>query len=129
MGLTAVLAMLTARGVDGGGAARVGSWISPVSLEKRQSGGAARHTAMAARGRGVDRDGVMAAIVLFANGVAAVVDAAGADLGGGMDGDEGPTTGGMPAKATGTQLEGPAMFGHGGGMAPPLDRDSRTPVL
>jgi hypothetical protein len=31
-----------------------------------------------------------------------------------VDGDEGPTTGGMAAKATGIQLDAPAMSGHGG---------------
>ena len=123
VGLTTWSAMLTAGGVDGGGeggAAMAGSWISPASLEKRRSGGAARRTAMVASGRGVADpfgNGVTAAL---ADPVADGVDEAGAALGGGVDEDEGPATGGMAAKATGIQLDAPAMSDHGGwyGAAP-----------
>ena len=117
VGLPATSAMLTAGGLDGGGGggvARAGAWISTASLEKRRSGGAARRAAMVASGRGVADpfgNGVAAAL---ADPVVGGVDEAGAALGGGVDGDEGPTTGGMAAKATGIQLDAPAMSGHGG---------------
>ena len=52
----------------------------------------------------------------FCNGVAAALadPVAGAVVGGGVDGDEGPATGGMAAKATGIQLDAPDTSGHGG---------------
>jgi len=142
VGLTAWSAMFTAGGVDGGGgggACRAGSTISPASLEKSRSGAADLRAARVTRTRGVVGDGVAAAAVPLANGVAAAV--ADPVAGGGEaaraedDGpapveEEGPATGGMAASATGTQSENPgAMFGHGrwyGATAWPELQDAGT---